>query len=210
MEILTFELPPIGTNAYLLFAPGRDDAVLVDAPPEALAAISPALAKSGRRLTAVLLTHGHWDHTADAAAWQAAGAMIYAHAADREWIENPMMQADFMIPGLEIEPVKVDHFIEPEKILNVAGLTFEVRHVPGHAPGNVLFYNLEAKAAFVGDAIFAGSVGRSDLPGGNGRQLANSIRTQVYTLPEDTVIYPGHGPTTTVAEEKMSNMFVRG
>jgi len=209
VEILTFELPPIGTNAYLLIAPGRDDAVLVDAPPDALAAVSPTLAKLGRRLSAVLLTHGHWDHMADAAACRAAGAKIYAHAADREWIENPMMQADFMIPGLEIEPVKVDEFLTAGQTLQVAGLSFEVRHVPGHAPGNVLFYNREAGAAFVGDAIFAGSVGRYDLPGGDGRLLAKSIRTQVYTLPDETVIYPGHGPATTVAEEKVSNMFVR-
>ena len=210
MQILTFELPPLGTNAYLLFAPGRDDAVLVDAPPGALAAVSPSLAKNGRRLAAVLLTHGHWDHMADAAACRAAGAEIYAHADDREWIENPMMQADFMIPGIEIEPVKVDYFIKPGKILEIAGLRFEVRHVPGHAPGNVLFYRVEDKAAFVGDVIFAGSVGRSDLPGGDRAQLENSIRTQVYTLPNDTVIYPGHGPATTVAEERASNGFVRG
>jgi glyoxylase-like metal-dependent hydrolase (beta-lactamase superfamily II) len=94
--------------------------------------------------------------------------------------------------------------------LEVAGLRFEVRHVPGHAPGNVLFYNAEANAAFVGDAIFAGSVGRPDLPGGDWPQLENSIRTQIYTLPEGTVLYPGHGPVTTVARERATNRFVRG
>lgn len=210
MQIQTFELPPLGTNAYLLAAPGRDDAVLVDAPPGALAAILPALAQSGRRLAAILLTHGHWDHMADAAAGRAAGASIYAHTGDRAWIENPMQQADFMLPGLAIEPAQVDHFILPGPILEVAGLRFEVRHVPGHAPGNVLFYNAEANAAFVGDAIFAGSVGRPDLPGGDWPQLENSIRTQIYTLPEGTVLYPGHGPVTTVARERATNRFVRG
>ncbi len=210
MQIQIFPLPPIATNAYLLNAPGSNAAVLVDAPPDALAEITPALKKQGLRLTALLLTHGHWDHMADAAACRAAGAVVYAHAADREWIENPMIQEDFLIPGIEIEPVKIDHFLTPGKILEVAGMKFEVRHVPGHAPGNVLFYNAEAKTAFVGDAIFAGSVGRTDLPGGDGAQLKNSIRTQIYTLPDDTVIYPGHGPKTTVARERATNPFVRG
>jgi glyoxylase-like metal-dependent hydrolase (beta-lactamase superfamily II) len=210
VQIQTFPLPPLGTNAYLLFAPDRDDAVLVDAPPGALTAILPALAQSHRRLTALLLTHGHWDHMADAAACRATGAVVYAHADDREWIENPLRQADFMPPDLEIKPAGVDHFIQPGQILEVAGLRFEVRHVPGHAPGNVLFYNVEANAAFVGDAIFAGSVGRPDLPGGDWPQLENSIRTQIYSLPGGTILYPGHGPTTTVARERATNMFVRG
>lgn len=210
MQIQTFPLPPLDTNAYLLTASSRDDAVLVDAPPGALAAIAPALAKNGRRLTALLLTHGHWDHMADAAACRAAGAAVYAHAADRDWIEHPMQQADFMLPGLDIAPAKIDHFLTPGQVLEVAGLRFEVRHVPGHAPGNVLFYCAEDKAALVGDAIFAGAVGRPDLPGGDWPQLEKSIRTQIYTLPGDTVIHPGHGPTTTVARERATNMFVRG
>jgi hydroxyacylglutathione hydrolase len=210
VQIFNYPLPPLGTNAYLLAAPGRDDAVLIDAPPGAWAAIAPQLAKSKRKLAAVLLTHGHWDHMAEAAECQAAGAAIYAHPDDREWIENPMMQADFMVDGIEIAPAKVDHFLTQGQILEVAGLRFEVRHVPGHAPGNVLFYSAEAKAAFVGDVIFAGSVGRADLPGGDWDILENSIRTQVYTLPGDTVIYTGHGPKTTVAKERASNPYVKG
>ncbi len=210
VQVFTFELPPLGTNAYLLAAPGRDDAVLIDAPPTAWEAIAPQLAKSQRKLSTVLLTHGHWDHMAGAAECQAAGAAIYAHADDREWIENPMMQADFMIEGIEIPPARVDHFLKHGQILEVAGLRIEVRHVPGHAPGNVLFYSAEMKAAFVGDVIFAGSVGRADLPGGDWDVLEKSIREQVYTLPGDTVLYPGHGPATTVARERASNRFVCG
>src|SRR5476649_1869378 len=102
VQVSIYPLPPLGTNAYLLMAPGRDDAVLIDAPPTAWEAIAPQLAESKRKLAAVLLTHGHWDHMADAAACQAAGAAIYAHADDREWIENPQMQADFMMDGIEL------------------------------------------------------------------------------------------------------------
>jgi glyoxylase-like metal-dependent hydrolase (beta-lactamase superfamily II) len=85
----------------------------------------------------------------------------------------------------------------------------EVRHVPGHCPGNILIYAPAQEAAFVGDVIFAGSVGRYDLPGGDFAVLERSIREQVYTLPEGTTLYPGHGSTTTVAQEKSSNPFVR-
>jgi len=210
VQVFTYPLPPLGTNAYLLAAPGRDDAVLIDAPPTAWETIAPQLAKLKRKLAVVLLTHGHWDHMAGAAEVQTAGAAIYAHADDREWIENPMMQMSFMMDDMEIAPAKVDHFLKHGQILEVAGIKFEVRHVPGHAPGNVLFYSAEMKAAFVGDVIFAGSVGRADLPGGDWDVLENSIRTQVYTLPDDTVIFPGHGPKTTVAKERASNGFVRG
>jgi len=145
---------------------------------------------------------------ADAAACQVTGAQVYAHADDREWIENPMRQADFLVEGIELAPARVDHFLTHGQILEIAGFNFEVRHVPGHAPGNVLFYSTEMKAAFVGDVIFAGSVGRADLPGGDWDVLEQSIRTQVYTLPDDTVIYPGHGPKTTVARERKSNPYV--
>jgi glyoxylase-like metal-dependent hydrolase (beta-lactamase superfamily II) len=89
------------------------------------------------------------------------------------------------------------------------GLQVEVRHVPGHCPGNILFYLPVAKLALVGDALFNGSIGRTDLPGGSMEILADSIRRQIYTLPEETIVYPGHGPETTVGEEKTNNPYVR-
>jgi glyoxylase-like metal-dependent hydrolase (beta-lactamase superfamily II) len=92
--------------------------------------------------------------------------------------------------------------------LAALGREFEVRHVPGHCPGNVLFYQSEAKVALVGDALFNGGVGRWDLPGGNFELLEESIRGQIYTLPGDTTVLPGHGPRTTVGDEKESNPFV--
>ncbi len=85
-----------------------------------------------------------------------------------------------------------------------------MRHVPGHCPGNVLFYFKSLQAAFVGDALFNGSIGRTDLPGGNFDQLEQAIREQIYTLPDTTVVYPGHGPKTTVAQERTNNPYVSG
>lgn len=109
---------------------------------------------------------------------------------------------------LNLEPIKVDRWVRQGERFEALGTTVEVRHVPGHCPGNVLFYFPALQAAFVGDALFAGSIGRTDLPGGDFDTLAQSIREQIYTLPDDTVVYPGHGPDTTVGAEKETNPYV--
>jgi glyoxylase-like metal-dependent hydrolase (beta-lactamase superfamily II) len=108
-----------------------------------------------------------------------------------------------------VDPIRVDHWLTPGECWEALGAPVECRHVPGHCPGNVLFYFSSLGAAFVGDALFAGSVGRTDLPGGSAATLAESIRSQIYTLPDATVVYPGHGPSTRVADEKATNPFVR-
>jgi hydroxyacylglutathione hydrolase len=208
VQILTFPLGPLATNAYLLLPPKSNEAVLIDAPLGAYAAIAPKL--GNRKLVALLLTHGHWDHVVDAAIWSGGGAKVYAHPADRLWIEDPAMQSTFMPPMAAIPPVRVDELLLPGQVLELAGIRLEVRHVPGHSPGNVLFYGPAFKGAFTGDVIMAGAVGRSDLPGGNWAQLEKSIREQIYTLPNDTVLYSGHGRATTVGVERASNFFVRG
>jgi len=208
MNIRTFELPPIGTNSFLVTNPDNQQALLVDAPATALATIEPILQKEDYTLEALLLTHGHYDHIMDTHAFNRANVPVYAHAADREWIENPMQQASFMPSGLLIEPGKVDRFVASVDVLELIGFRIEVRHVPGHAPGNVLFYFPDAQWAFVGDAIFAGGVGRPDIPGGDWETLKRSIQQQIYTLPDDTVLYPGHGPTTSVGREKATNPYV--
>ena len=109
---------------------------------------------------------------------------------------------------LGLEPVAVDAWVEQGDRLLALGREFEVRHVPGHCPGNVLFYEPRAKAALVGDALFNRGVGRWDLPGGDFAVLVVSIREQIYTLPDDTVVFPGHGPRTAVGEEKTDNPYV--
>jgi glyoxylase-like metal-dependent hydrolase (beta-lactamase superfamily II) len=202
---------PIETNAYLLTEPARDEAVLIDAPGGAWAEVEPILREEKCRLVELWLTHGHWDHMQGAAeVVRATGARVRAHAADRPLIETPEVMKRFMMPGQELEPVKVDAWLQPGETISALGLTFEVRHVPGHCPGNVLFYVESTGAAFVGDALFAGNVGRTDLPGGDFAVLEKSIRSQIYTLPDATRVFPGHGPDTTVGEEKRSNPYVAG
>jgi len=210
MHLHVLPAGPIQTNAYLLTDPERGEAVLIDAPGDVWAQVQPIIAKEKVRLTELWLTHGHWDHFQGAAELvRATQATVKAHAADRTLIETPEIMRSFLSRTIELEPVAVTSWIEQGQMLSALGLSVEVRHVPGHCPGNVLFYFSDAKAAFVGDALFAGSVGRTDLPGGDAAELARSIRTQIYTLPDTTTVYPGHGPATTVGQEKATNPFVR-
>lgn len=202
---------PIQTNAYLLTAPERGEAVLIDAPGEVWAEVEPILAEQKCKLTELWLTHGHWDHMQGGAeVVRASGAKVLANIEDRVLIETPEIMERFMGENMGLEPVHVDRWIGQSEKLSALGLEVEVRHVPGHCPGNVMFYFAAAGAAFVGDALFNGSVGRSDLPGGDFAVLKKSILEQIYTLPEKTVVFPGHGPKTTVAHERASNPFVRG
>ncbi|MBI5693686.1 MAG: MBL fold metallo-hydrolase [Verrucomicrobia bacterium] len=211
MKLHVLPAGPIQTNAYLLTAPERGEAVLIDAPGEIWAEIQPVLQADGCRLTEVWITHGHWDHTQGAAeVVRGAGAKVRAHPDDRTLIETPQIMEHFMGESLGLEPVAVDHWLQPGEQFESLGTTVEVRHVPGHCPGNVLFNFPSAAAAFVGDALFRRSVGRTDLPGGSFETLARSIREQIYTLPPATRIFPGHGPATTVAEEQEENPYVSG
>jgi hydroxyacylglutathione hydrolase len=209
MNLYVLPAGMIQTNAYLLTDSERGDAVLIDAPGEVWAQVEPLLAKDGCKLSELWVTHGHWDHTQGGAeVVRATGATVRAHAADKVLIETPEVMKRFMSMELNLEPIKVDDWVGQESQLQVLGLSVAVRHVPGHCPGNVLFYFESMAAAFVGDALFKGSVGRTDLPGGDFEQLERAIHEQIYTLPADTVIYPGHGPATTVGTEMRSNPYV--
>lgn len=210
MKLHVFPAGPIQTNAFLLTDSARGEAVLIDAPDEVWSDVESALAEDRCRLSELWITHGHWDHTQGAAeVVRRSGAKVKAHQADRVLIETPEVMKVFLGRGIELEPVKVDTWVAQGDRMEALGHTVEVRHVPGHCPGNVLFYFPTLGAAFVGDAIFAGSVGRTDLPGGSMPQLEASIRAQIYSLPEATTLYPGHGRSTTVAAEKADNPYVR-
>lgn len=200
----------INTNAYLLTDSERGEAVLIDAPGEVWTKVAPCLEKDEVKLTELWITHGHWDHTQGAAeVIRETGARVLAHVADKMLIETPEVMEGFMGEKLGLEGVSVDRWIEQGDHIEALGQTVEVRHVPGHCPGNVLFWFKSARAAFVGDAIFNNSIGRTDLPGGSFEELQTSIREQIYSLPEDTVLFPGHGSSTRVDHEKATNPHVR-
>ncbi len=211
MTIHTLPAGPIETNGFLLTDAVRGEAVLVDAPGGIWGLVEPILEREKCRLTELWLTHGHWDHIQDAAkVVRASGAKTRGHKADRHFFDTPEIMSAFLSSRITLEKVGVDYWVEQGATFEALGRTVEVRHVPGHCPGNVLFYFAKDGAAFVGDALFAGSVGRTDLPGGSREQLMEAIRGQIYTMPDETTVYPGHGPATTVGAEKRGNPYVRG
>jgi hydroxyacylglutathione hydrolase len=201
---------PVQTNAYLLTEPSLGEAVLVDAPEAVWSLAEPILKAEGCRLTGLWLTHGHWDHTQGAAeVVRRTGAGVYAHVADRMMIETPEVMRPLILPGVVVEPVKVDRWLEDGETVAALGHAVAIRHVPGHSPGSILFYFAGQGAAFGGDALFHENVGRTDLPGGDFGQLEDAIRSRIYTLPGATTVFPGHGGPTTVAHEKAHNPHVR-
>jgi len=211
--IKTLPCGPYQTNAYLIMSGDSDagnEAILIDAPPESYQTVQGVLAASGQRLTAVLITHPHFDHTLDASSFANADIPIYAHPDAVEGIEHPQTLGLIATPGEGFPGAAVSEEISGGEVLHLAGLDIQVLEVPGHSPGSLAFYIPALESCFPGDVIFQGSVGRTDLPGGNFDVLSDSIRTALYSLEDPTDLYPGHGPSTTVADEKKNNPFVSG
>ena len=175
----------------------------------------------GFNLQAITLTHAHMDHVGGVASLKKLipEAQIILHKSDEfmyqalpdqpAWIGIPRSQWQAL--GFEYEaPPPVDKYWQDGEQYVVGSLTFEVLHCPGHTPGHVVLFVREEKKVFVGDVLFAGSIGRTDLPGGSTQQLLDSIRTKLLTLGDDVEVFSGHGPVTTIGEEKLTNPFLTG
>jgi hydroxyacylglutathione hydrolase len=207
LTIRTFTSNVFGQNAYLVRCDATSEWLAIDPGGEA-GAMAAALEAAGEPLQAVVLTHAHLDHIEGVAELtERAPAPVYLHPSDRPLYDSATRQAEMFGHRIRTPPPP-DRDLEPGRPFEVGSCRFEVRHAPGHSPGHVILYSPDAGTAFVGDVVFAGSIGRTDLPGGNYQQLMASIRGQVLSLPGETRLYPGHGPVTTVDRERTGNPFL--
>lgn len=204
LAVNRYELGPIGTNCYVVRAHDRaHEAVVVDPGADA-PRILEELAALESTCAAILITHGHWDHLGGVAELaQATGAPVYMADDERLLLEDVN---SFTPPGVELQPYSPDVALQGDEVLELAGMSFETLRVPGHSPAH-LAYHTEG-AVFSGDLLFAGSVGRTDLPGADWDTLVESIRTLADRYPRDTIVYSGHGPETTIGAELDRNPFL--
>ena len=207
IEILTFTGGPFVQNTLLVVCDDDRTGLLID-PGAATPAALAAARDRQLEIAAILLTHAHVDHVDGVPEAKAAtDAPIHLHPLDRPLYDNVPEWATFF--GVTCDPLPTpDVDLEPGVNLTFGGSEFEVVFTPGHAPGHVMFVSTTQPIAIVGDVIFRGSIGRTDLPGANYGELIQSIRSHVVTLPPETRLYPGHGPDTTVATERGTNPFL--
>jgi glyoxylase-like metal-dependent hydrolase (beta-lactamase superfamily II) len=195
-------------NCYILADPDTNDAVLID-PGEEAELFLRRLRSEAFNLRAIWLTHAHLDHVLGVSVVvDATGVPVYLHPADRQLYDGMASQGEWFGYRNLQPPPPPEHELTEGDELSLGGLSFEVRHVPGHSPGGVAFVGHDI--AIVGDALFAGSIGRTDLPGGDAETLLRNIRQKLLTLPDETVVFSGHGPETTIGRERAHNPFLTG
>jgi len=206
------------TNCYVVAAQRGEACVVVDPGQDAVEPLEGLLAEHRLTPVAVLLTHGHLDHTFSVApVCDGHDVPAWIHPADREMLADPEKalspQAAAFFGGLELREPREVRALDDGAGLELAGLSLRVDHTPGHTPGSVVFTTPTEEGVEVilaGDTLFAGSIGRTDLPGGDHAQMMASLRDKLLTRDDSAVVLPGHGPTTTVGRERASNPFLQG
>ena len=207
LEVLAHHIVgPLQCNCYIVGDRAAGEAIVID-PGDDADAIAGSLAEQQLRVTAIVATHAHFDHIVAAGRLrELTGAPFYLHEADNP-ILDWMQESGRMFLGIELPPPPdVDRDASEGEILTAGTARLEVLHTPGHSPGSISL--VADTAIFSGDTLFAGSIGRTDLPGGDGRALYDAVQTKLFTLGEGLAVYPGHGPATTLAAERTSNPFV--
>ena len=217
LQIQGFEVGPFAVDTYLLWDAQTKQAAIVD-PSFGSEGILGHINKEGLTLAYVINTHGHVDHVAADAYFKAnvgaVGAqhaaplppLLLIHEADLPLLQNSARQAIGFGMRADQAP-EPDRFLADGDTITIGGATLTVLHTPGHSPGGICLYSAADGFVLVGDTLFARSIGRTDFPGASHEELINSVRTQLFVLPDDTKVYPGHGPATTIGWEKKYNPF---
>ncbi|MEK5059243.1 metal-binding protein [Paenibacillus sp. FSL H7-0326] len=207
LNIRTFSLGPLQTNAYLVQGEDSGKAFIID---PGMNPASLIRAIEDLEIEAILLTHAHFDHIGGVEEIRKLkGCPVYVHTAEAEWLTSAKWNGSlrWLELGGEITASPAEYDLAAGMKLDLVGQTFHVYHTPGHSPGSVSL--LCGKDLFAGDVLFRAGVGRTDLPGGSERELIHSIQNTLYTLEDDVKVYPGHGPRTTIGFEKQNNPYVR-
>jgi len=205
------EILPVGAlqcNCSILGDESSGEAIVVD-PGDEIQRIRQILERHHLTVKQIIITHAHIDHIAGAAKLKAlTGAPVLYNPNDLPLVKMMDMQAGWLgIPTPEVQPP--DDALDDGRVISITGLAGQILHTPGHSQGSVCLHIPQQNLLIAGDTLFAGSVGRTDLPGGDGRTLIRSIHSKLMTLPEETIVVPGHGPNTTIGEEKESNPFLQ-
>lgn len=195
-------------NCYILGCEATGRGVIID-PGDSARAILRVVTQHGLTIEKILLTHAHFDHVMAVEPVQAATqAPFFLHAADLPILHDVPERVSLWL-DTEVDPLPdPDGFLEHGQVIQFGNEQLEVRYTPGHAPGHVVFIHHASRQVFGGDTLFQGSVGRYDLPLADGPTLFRSIQNELFTLPDDYVVYPGHGGATTIGEERQYNPFV--
>jgi glyoxylase-like metal-dependent hydrolase (beta-lactamase superfamily II) len=209
IEITGFELGPYATNCYIVRPGEGQHAWIIDASFDATI-MADWLDERAVTPQAIILTHAHVDHIAGLHDLRRRFPRIpiWIHEAEEAWLTDPMLNLS-AVSGLPVTGPTPDRLLKANETLDLGGTIWRILHTPGHSPGGISLYHQPSATAFVGDALFAGSIGRTDFPGSDFDTLADAIRARLYTLPDDTRALPGHGPPTTIGQEKRANPYVR-
>lgn len=196
------------TNCYTAVSDGHLWVIDAGYEPGPLLSI---IEESGHEPEAVLLTHAHADHIAGLGELRRRypDVPIWMHPAEEDWMNDPLKNLS-ALSGMNVTAPMPTRLLEEGETLTLGKTSWAVLHTPGHSPGSLTFRCNEVPVAFVGDALFAGSIGRTDFPGCDHQALIEAIRTKLYVLDEEMKVLPGHGPATTIGQEKKHNPFVRG
>lgn len=205
IEITILTVGMIQTNCYIVNRKDESSCIVIDPGAEAKK-IAEYIERKNLKNEAILLTHGHFDHIMGVKELiSLVGGEVYACEEERELLADPEMNvSSSMGRSASVTP---DHFLRDGQHFTVAGIEFEVIHTPGHTKGGCCYYQKEEKLLFSGDTVFMESVGRTDFPTGNSRELLQSLREKILTLPSEVQIYPGHGPDTSVGYEMAYNPY---